>query len=376
MDRQNKLKENFGKSEKRKRGRPTGQNRTPLTKNEQRARNAQYERERRREQAMATAELARETGLDPSTSQKEVIATAIAFLRQGSVGSESAEIAKLIAMNKKLLNQTTYINFPNISNSSSIDWELMGLPIQHDTNCEELDFFPRKKKNKLKENFGKSEKRKRGRPTGQNRTPLTKNEQRARNAQYERERRREQAMATAELARETGLDPSLTHYNAEFSTSGSVFPSPVSGHKLPVKYAEFNGASNATYINFPNISNSSSIDWELMGLPIQHDTNCEELDFFPRKKKNEQRARNAQYERERRREQAMSTAELARETGVDPSTSQKEVIATAIAFLRQGSVGSESAEIAKLIAMNKKLLNQIAAVESLIAGSDNTETDE
>ncbi|KAL4706362.1 hypothetical protein ACJJTC_016656 [Scirpophaga incertulas] len=36
----------------------------------------------------------------------------------------------------------------------------------------------------------------------------------------------------------------LSHYNAVFSTSGSVFPSPVSCHKLPVKYAEFIGASN------------------------------------------------------------------------------------------------------------------------------------
>ncbi|KAL4706359.1 hypothetical protein ACJJTC_016653 [Scirpophaga incertulas] len=91
------------KSEGRKRGRPAGHNRTPLTKDEKRARNAQYERERRQEHASATIELGRQVGCDASASQTEVMVAAITFLRPYSKRAE--EITELIWLNKKLMDQ-------------------------------------------------------------------------------------------------------------------------------------------------------------------------------------------------------------------------------------------------------------------------------
>ncbi|XP_022817809.1 uncharacterized protein LOC111350448 [Spodoptera litura] len=54
---------------------------------------------------------------------------------------------------------------------------------------------------------------KRGRPRGANRTPLSLEEKRARNAQYERERREELAKAQRELAEAAGCDPNITQTN-------------------------------------------------------------------------------------------------------------------------------------------------------------------
>ncbi|RVE40833.1 hypothetical protein evm_014517 [Chilo suppressalis] len=65
----------------RKRGRPPGHNRPALTDEERRARNAQYERERRAEQANASAELAREMGCESNIRLAELLALAILRFR-------------------------------------------------------------------------------------------------------------------------------------------------------------------------------------------------------------------------------------------------------------------------------------------------------
>ncbi|CAH0690164.1 unnamed protein product [Spodoptera exigua] len=56
----------------------------------------------------------------------------------------------------------------------------------------------------------------RGRPSGANRVPLTLEERRARNAQYERERREDFAAAQAELAEAAGCDPNASTINLMF----------------------------------------------------------------------------------------------------------------------------------------------------------------
>ncbi|CAH0690165.1 unnamed protein product [Spodoptera exigua] len=57
----------------------------------------------------------------------------------------------------------------------------------------------------------------RGRPSGANRVPLTLEERRARNAQYERERREDFAAAQTELAEAAGCDPNLKNASEDLS---------------------------------------------------------------------------------------------------------------------------------------------------------------
>ncbi|XP_068619332.1 uncharacterized protein [Battus philenor] len=79
-------------AQKRKRGRPAGKNRQPLDKEERKARNAQYERERRVGIATATAELADAAGVDQSVSMSVLLNTALHILSKASkVPSPSAE---------------------------------------------------------------------------------------------------------------------------------------------------------------------------------------------------------------------------------------------------------------------------------------------
>ncbi|CAH0690171.1 unnamed protein product [Spodoptera exigua] len=56
------------KASRPRRGRPSGAKHIPLTLEERRARNAQYERERREDFAAAQAELAEAAGCDPNAS--------------------------------------------------------------------------------------------------------------------------------------------------------------------------------------------------------------------------------------------------------------------------------------------------------------------
>ncbi|CAF4911743.1 unnamed protein product [Pieris macdunnoughi] len=66
----------------RRRGRPVGRGRVPLSAEERRARNAQYERERRVETAEAMSSLAAALGCLPNASNADIIATAIQKLRK------------------------------------------------------------------------------------------------------------------------------------------------------------------------------------------------------------------------------------------------------------------------------------------------------
>ncbi|CAH0690169.1 unnamed protein product [Spodoptera exigua] len=64
-----------------RRGRPSGANRIPLTLEERRARNAQYERERREDFAKAQMELVEAAGCDPNISMQHLMAIVITKLK-------------------------------------------------------------------------------------------------------------------------------------------------------------------------------------------------------------------------------------------------------------------------------------------------------
>ncbi|KAF9410163.1 hypothetical protein HW555_010686 [Spodoptera exigua] len=67
-----------------RRGRPSGANRVPLTLEERRARNAQYERERREDFAAAQTELAEAAGCDPNASTINLMAFVVTKLKNAS----------------------------------------------------------------------------------------------------------------------------------------------------------------------------------------------------------------------------------------------------------------------------------------------------
>ncbi|XP_022121373.2 uncharacterized protein LOC110997498 isoform X1 [Pieris rapae] len=90
----------------RKRGRPLGRGRVPLSAEERRARNAQYERERRIETAEAIASLAAALGCLPNASNAEIIATAIQKLRKMQENEDpSDDVALMKQRNAKLMAQ-------------------------------------------------------------------------------------------------------------------------------------------------------------------------------------------------------------------------------------------------------------------------------
>ncbi|XP_061722003.1 uncharacterized protein LOC133528582 [Cydia pomonella] len=89
----------------RKRGRPAGKNRVPLSQNERRARNAQYERERREEMVGAFADLAAAVGVTGSISNAELLATVITELQRASQVKHSSDLDSLRRCNKNLMAQ-------------------------------------------------------------------------------------------------------------------------------------------------------------------------------------------------------------------------------------------------------------------------------
>ncbi|XP_034834216.1 uncharacterized protein [Maniola hyperantus] len=89
----------------RRRGRPIGKNRVPLSLNERRARNAQYERERRYETSEAMAELADAAKCDPTLSNSDLLATVINQLKRAAEVDSSREIEELKRTNEKLTRQ-------------------------------------------------------------------------------------------------------------------------------------------------------------------------------------------------------------------------------------------------------------------------------
>ncbi|KAJ0173636.1 hypothetical protein K1T71_010785 [Dendrolimus kikuchii] len=89
----------------RRRGRPAGKNRVPLSLQERRARNAQYERERRTETAEAMRELAEAAGCDPNISNADLLATVITQLQMSSQRDSSEDLNELRRLNNNLMLQ-------------------------------------------------------------------------------------------------------------------------------------------------------------------------------------------------------------------------------------------------------------------------------
>ncbi|KAH9641652.1 hypothetical protein HF086_009998 [Spodoptera exigua] len=88
-----------------RRGRPSGANRTPLSLEERRARNAQYERERRNDAADATAELIAALGCDSNISMNKLLALAITKLQNAK---KEPSIEELKETNMNLEGQIAY----------------------------------------------------------------------------------------------------------------------------------------------------------------------------------------------------------------------------------------------------------------------------
>nr|XP_049704600.1 uncharacterized protein LOC110373389 [Helicoverpa armigera] len=85
----------------RRRGRPAGKNRTPLSQEERRARNAQYERERRNETAEAISQLVEAVHCDPKISNADLLATVISRI-QRATRKKSESISDLQRINANL----------------------------------------------------------------------------------------------------------------------------------------------------------------------------------------------------------------------------------------------------------------------------------
>ncbi|CAH1637735.1 unnamed protein product [Spodoptera littoralis] len=82
------------KASRPRRGRPAGANRTPLSLEERRARNAQYERERREDLAKAHSELAEAAGCDPNISTDDLMTLVITKLQQ-TIPAEDIRLANV-----------------------------------------------------------------------------------------------------------------------------------------------------------------------------------------------------------------------------------------------------------------------------------------
>ncbi|XP_052744068.1 uncharacterized protein LOC112044327 [Bicyclus anynana] len=89
----------------RRRGRPMGKNRVPLSINERRARNAQYERERRIETSEAMAELAEAARCDTNLSNCDLLATVIKQLQRAAQFDSTRDIEELRRSNAKLIKE-------------------------------------------------------------------------------------------------------------------------------------------------------------------------------------------------------------------------------------------------------------------------------
>ncbi|CAH0690166.1 unnamed protein product [Spodoptera exigua] len=82
------------KASRPRRGRPSGAKRIPLTLEERRARNAQYERERREDFTAAQAELAEAAGCDPNTSMPHLMAFVVNKLTNAKEAQNLEEYKK------------------------------------------------------------------------------------------------------------------------------------------------------------------------------------------------------------------------------------------------------------------------------------------
>ncbi|CAH1637732.1 unnamed protein product [Spodoptera littoralis] len=82
------------KTSRPRRGRPAGANRTPLSLEERRARNAQYERERREDLGKAHSELAEAAGCDPNISTADLMTLVITKIQE-TIPAEHYRLANL-----------------------------------------------------------------------------------------------------------------------------------------------------------------------------------------------------------------------------------------------------------------------------------------
>ncbi|XP_045502901.1 uncharacterized protein LOC123699897 [Colias croceus] len=98
-------KSDIFKDQERRRGRPAGKNRVPLSVEERRARNAQYERERRVETSEAMAQLAQALGCEDTISNADILATAVQELQRAAGRDPSDDIMELRRCNAKLMQQ-------------------------------------------------------------------------------------------------------------------------------------------------------------------------------------------------------------------------------------------------------------------------------
>ncbi|CAG9565461.1 unnamed protein product [Danaus chrysippus] len=89
----------------KKRGRPTGKNRTPLSLEEKRARNAQYERERRHAASEAMSILAEASGCDPSV--------------------ETAKTIEMVAISERIAYALHYMQFRNTYSDVSASTQIL-----------------------------------------------------------------------------------------------------------------------------------------------------------------------------------------------------------------------------------------------------------
>ncbi|CAB3258500.1 unnamed protein product [Arctia plantaginis] len=78
----------------RRRGRPVGRNRVPLTIEERRARNALYEQERRNDVANAYSELAAVLSVDSNVAHAELLEETLSFIKERTEKSEEDTIMK------------------------------------------------------------------------------------------------------------------------------------------------------------------------------------------------------------------------------------------------------------------------------------------
>ncbi|KAF9410147.1 hypothetical protein HW555_010670, partial [Spodoptera exigua] len=227
-----------------RRGRPSGANRVPLTLEERRARNAQYERERREDFTAAQTELAEAAGCDPNTSTINLMAFVVTKLKNAS---EDLSIEEYQRINANLEAQIAscferlgpeYVlsgdeddvepDDSNVSHTHLItlfSYHISKFSGVRATNAVTVcapytiataaagDGGQSQQPEPSTSTGSVTSRPRRGRPSGANRVPLTLEERRARNAQYERERREDFTAAQTELAEAAGCDPNTSTIN-------------------------------------------------------------------------------------------------------------------------------------------------------------------
>ncbi|KAH9629630.1 hypothetical protein HF086_003100 [Spodoptera exigua] len=217
-----------------RRGRPSGANRVPLTLEERRARNAQYERERREDFAAAQAELAEAAGCDPNVSTINLMAFVITKLKNAS---QELSIEEHVRLNSNLEAQIAsclerlgpeYVLSGGEDDVEPDDSNTRKRKLSQEASQDEkrmrpgAEQVPSQHPEVEAATGSKASRPRRGRPSGAKRIPLTlvriyqmKKDAQG-NAQYERERREDFSAAQAELAEAAGCDPnkSMLHLMA------------------------------------------------------------------------------------------------------------------------------------------------------------------